>query len=896
MTRTPPPFSSPGPADATALLVLGMHRSGTSVLTRVLNLLGAAVPKNLYPALESNPKGHWESQDLIDAHEGFLKALGLAHDDPAPLPADWLTRPEAASLEAAAVKVLTRDLADQQLIVLKDPRMCRLVPLWHRLLHRQGYTPRYILPIRHPLEVAASLARRNGYDEGRSVRLWLRHFIEAERDTRGRARAFLTYAGLLADWRGTIATLADTLGLVWPVPVETAATAIEAEITPDLKHHTAEAEDRLAAIDPDAARAYQAARALCRNPQDQDALATLAAIDRRLRQTDRPVRPLDWQPVAAPEASSRLPLKWSLKTILRRALFRLRHRAALRHRPLLEQAALFDAAYYRGAYADVGQSGLDPMDHFLAIGGREGRRPNAVFDPAWYDWMHLAPADRPDHDGIAMPVVRDRPLGPLSDYIENAATCGRNPNPLFDRAVYALQTGVLQYEPMADFLQRGLHIGLNPYPVLGALLCPWPLTEGVQRFHHLLAHLAHIPTYAEAAPLLAAYLQPAWGDTPATAHRTPPRIALFLHSGARTGGSLLLLELAQRLAAAGAQIVTVFLAQGPVVEDFAALGPAIDLVVLSHAHKNRLDAAEALAADLVAALECDVLIANTLIAASFAAACAARGVPVLSSLHEHSHSIRAFMDPDAVTGLDLVSRHILADSEALKQDLCASFGLEADRVTVLHNGVLHSRRAPMDRAAARAEVRAAFGLGPADRLVACSGTLDFRKGADLIVRLAQLDPVPGAPHLSFVWVGGSPDAVRWYRYLSEIEGLGDRVRWVGEVADPRAYLAAADLFALPSREDPFPLVVLEAMAMGLPVVAFNRLGGAPEAIGSDAGIVVPAYDLAAYRAALVKLAADDELRAQMGAVGRRKVETRFTFDRLEDGVRQILHRDFGVTL
>ena len=95
--------------------------------------------------------------------------------------------------------------------MLKDPRICRFVPLWRAVLGRLGVAPKVVVPLRHPLEVAGSLARRDGMPEDEALLLWLRHCLEAEAATRGLPRSFLRYDDLVADWRPAVDRLAHGL-------------------------------------------------------------------------------------------------------------------------------------------------------------------------------------------------------------------------------------------------------------------------------------------------------------------------------------------------------------------------------------------------------------------------------------------------------------------------------------------------------------------------------------------------------------------------------------------------------------------------------------------------------------------------------------------------------------
>ena len=132
-------------------------------------------------------------------HDKLLAHLESSWDDPGPLPSGWLDSPSVAEFRDQAADFLQEEYGHTHLAVIKDPRMCRIVPFWLEVLGAWGAKPVAILPIRNPLEVAASLKLRNGITPGHSCLLWLRHVLEAERETRMIQRSIVTYEGLLAD-------------------------------------------------------------------------------------------------------------------------------------------------------------------------------------------------------------------------------------------------------------------------------------------------------------------------------------------------------------------------------------------------------------------------------------------------------------------------------------------------------------------------------------------------------------------------------------------------------------------------------------------------------------------------------------------------------------------------
>lgn len=215
-----------------------MHRSGTSALTRVLALCGAALPEQLIPAAPgNNDTGFWEPQALVDLHDAVLKSMGSSWSDLRTLPHAWFASAEAVAFRRDLGALLTAEYGAAPVVVIKDPRLCRLMPLWLPVLAAQNIAPGVVIPLRHPLEVAASLNRREAFDPARSAQLWLSHVLAAERDTRGVPRCFITYDQILTDWRTVTARIGATLAIDWTIDTECQG-AVDQFLSDRWRHHT----------------------------------------------------------------------------------------------------------------------------------------------------------------------------------------------------------------------------------------------------------------------------------------------------------------------------------------------------------------------------------------------------------------------------------------------------------------------------------------------------------------------------------------------------------------------------------------------------------------------------------------------------------------------------------
>lgn len=223
-----------------AILVLGMHRSGTSALTGILHILGVALGADLMPADEDNRRGYWEEAGLVEMNERLLDLLNARWNDLLLGEGAWWARPELEPVKQLVRKRLEREFSSSALWAFKDPRLCRLLPVWREILEQLAIQPLCVHILRHPIEVARSLERRDGIAQVQALWLWLLHVLEAERHSRGMPRVFVTYADLLADWSPVMETIGRGLGIRWPSEPGNRAAAVEGFLSGELRHHKSE--------------------------------------------------------------------------------------------------------------------------------------------------------------------------------------------------------------------------------------------------------------------------------------------------------------------------------------------------------------------------------------------------------------------------------------------------------------------------------------------------------------------------------------------------------------------------------------------------------------------------------------------------------------------------------
>lgn len=234
------------PVSRRCILVLGMHRSGTSAIAQLFSLLGAAGPRETMPASADNPLGYWESPGIARLNNRLLESAGTRWNDESAVAKAWFDDPARGSDRAEARQLMEAEFPADATIVCKDPRICRLLPFWRHVLEEMEIPLHAVLMLRDPEEVARSLAARAAQPSfrpaaivarERAVLLWLRYVIDAERHSRGLPRQAINFAGLLADWRAAVSPLIQA-GVLPPITTA-ASTVADAFIDPALRRQHA---------------------------------------------------------------------------------------------------------------------------------------------------------------------------------------------------------------------------------------------------------------------------------------------------------------------------------------------------------------------------------------------------------------------------------------------------------------------------------------------------------------------------------------------------------------------------------------------------------------------------------------------------------------------------------
>ncbi|RYE18704.1 MAG: glycosyltransferase [Sphingobacteriaceae bacterium] len=262
-------------------------------------------------------------------------------------------------------------------------------------------------------------------------------------------------------------------------------------------------------------------------------------------------------------------------------------------------------------------------------------------------------------------------------------------------------------------------------------------------------------------------------------------------------------------------------------------------------------------------------------------------VRVITYVHELAYTIQTF-DQASIKKALVQTNLFLAGSVAVKRNLL-EMGVITEQVQVVPSSIpvaaITDKLAVIDTAS----VRASLQLQQHDQLLVAVGTADWRKGNDLFIQMAA-HLAQRYPQVHFAWVGVAVGSLEHQRMSYEIlkYRLGGRFHAVPVTSEYLKYIAASDIFVLPSREDPFPLVVLEAAAAGKPVVCFAETGGSPDFVGEKNGAVVPYGDTNAMSAAIELLLKDPIIRQHKGEHARAVVKQEYNIPQVATRIAQLL--------
>ena len=350
-----------------------------------------------------------------------------------------------------------------------------------------------------------------------------------------------------------------------------------------------------------------------------------------------------------------------------------------------------------------------------------------------------------------------------------------------------------------------------------------------------------------------------------------------IHEMQRSGAPLIALSVIRQLVKARGwhPLILCLGPTGPLTEHFAELGQVVFGMgpLLSREPGKMLELLRRLRQVCAPAA-----LVNSISTTPLASSLSGAGFKVLSLIHEYPFAYSKTF----VGNMMEASEEIIFPCEPVREAFSESLARFTVRSSVLSQGayLVEERDAKGLPPIARQEMRERIGVGPEENIVLTCGTVDTRKGFDwftsFVLHFGRYSPLAGRTH--FVWLGKEHDKALFFhgQHSIEINGMGRHFHHLEEMDDPSSAYGAADLLLMCSRIDPFPSVVLEAMAFGLPVLGFDRGQGTSALIEETGyGAVVRSMDMEEARMAIERLLGDNALRKKVALEGPAFVRNRF---------------------
>lgn len=275
------------------IALLGMHRSGTSLIANAIAALGASLGNHLLPPKEDNPSGFWENEAIVGLNDRLLAAMHSSwYHTALPKPTS-IEHEILVGLRSEAQGVLRSEFLDDTIWALKDPRAIRLWWFWRDVLCDLHREERNILIVRHPLSVAQSLAVRNGFTIKHGLLLWLSHYLADWQSYGSTLYMAIDYDHFLQTPDKQLTRVANIFGLCLSDGMLSNIT--DGIVRPQLRHH-AFSDMELNSADPLTAlamRCYRATLAYAEDGQTDAFTAAMMALSREFQQMDSILEELD---------------------------------------------------------------------------------------------------------------------------------------------------------------------------------------------------------------------------------------------------------------------------------------------------------------------------------------------------------------------------------------------------------------------------------------------------------------------------------------------------------------------------------------------------------------------------------------------------------------------------
>ncbi|MCK5917020.1 MAG: glycosyltransferase [Cocleimonas sp.] len=547
-------------------------------------------------------------------------------------------------------------------------------------------------------------------------------------------------------------------------------------------------------------------------------------------------------------------------------------------RKLICESGLFSEFYYLSRYPDIWKARIDPLDHYCRMGWKEDRRPSSNFDSVVYKKNH--------------PEVVSKNINPLLHYLQS-----KKHEPVKDNLEKSTKDNHLKFD--AEFYLKNnqdvKNKGVNPYKHFTDI--GWKEGRDPNAYFSVDFYIKTNPDIKRARvnPFFH-YISKGYSENrlPTLPRKirtiqppsTAPSILFIGHSGAQGGAEIILLDIIQWYAKnTNYKISIILLSPGILAGQLMRYGNVLTL--------NSSDELITQESDDFLDFHYDLIYLNTVISGDFSAVYkkkyAKLNIPIVLHVHEMQNIIE--MNKKSFEGIVKSVDLFIAASTRVKDDLVTYYAIAPETISVYHSFVQNNATNSSKLSRQVNEARQYFNLSDDDIVIMGSGTVNWRKAPDLFIEtLAKIIKQCREKNIIGIWMGAGEDLVDLQEKIDQ-QGLNDNIRFTGFLTNASELVAAADIFFLSSREDPFPLVCLEAAQYKIPSVCFQQATGMIEFIQDDAGVAIAEIDTDLASCEIVALINDNLRREKLGFIARARFLNKYSSEHQIHAIfHQLKHR------
>ncbi len=790
----------------TCILVLGMHRSGTSTMSGVLGILGVELSKKLIESHTDNPKGFFEHKDIVELNKELLSYFGIDSDGLfSKLPKNWQEDYKIGEFKKQIKVIIERDFADTNLFLIKDPRISILLKVYIEIFNELNINTKFVVMRRNVQDVVLSLYKRNKISTLEAINTYRYYYQNIDSVLYNTPHLDFWYDNFFENYESAIKNITDFFADNGLEKTFNSENIIKSFLDINLRHNKVSSEDFLTdllsglmeqkdAEQKEIISLYEERLEILSN-QSQDSLQKIiGSYEAKLEEKDVLVN----KSTALLKGIQKI--KDDYKSDIEILKKEVEYQKELVHKNFLHsqyQKSLIDSKDNEILNLNIALTNIEQSFTWKIVKG-------------WDMFLNL--------------------FFPRGSFIRK------------------------QYEKILSFNQK----------IFNELI-PGILFKSAKKVQK------NKPSYTDEF----------WKRNKENFSNID--VLFITHDESRTGAPRIIFDVA-KASKEKYKVAMVSLARGSMTQDFSDEFGTVMYPDELYGELEPVDQAK----KILEKIKPKVVYANSIGSHPFCIAAKELNIPTIFHVHELDIAINMMFRGQKRKDFKSFADIFIAVSVPVYNILINSLNCEQNKVVLINAFVDSEKNIQKSNEISEYNILSELKKKEDEIIVMSVGMFIYRKGADIFMRTAKSLVEKGLP-VKFIWVGSKPFKEP---FMSDFAFYSPFFTLISEKVNPFPYMKQADIFALPSREDPFPLVVLESMSLGKPAVIFKEAGGIHSAV-KDAGTIVEEFNEKDFADAIENLVLDKQKRIEMGNKAihnQKKYDSKVLLPKIQDLIDDIFSK------